>query len=281
MSLSRNIVVIAALMPLARPALAESNDVILGFGGETDTASGRAVAVFADIGVADATWLSATIAGTRTGGFSGGLQTLYADLGFDHWFDPIGFRIGGGYWGDDALLDSNDFRASVYFRNRKTMVSVDYGWRDFDFTIVNDLLPAPRVFEFSSEGYGLSTRFEISDAVSLSLGGMSYGYSRDINLQPNIDVLRRFSTSRLGLMNSLLDYRVTASIDRSFGPRSISLVLEQWQTAIDQGIVNSVGAGILTPMGNLSDLEFRLSFDESDDFGSTLTLSAFFYFFGI
>jgi hypothetical protein len=281
MSLSRNIVVIAALMPLARPALAESNDVILGFGGETDTASGRAVAVFADIGVADATWLSATIAGTRTGGFSGGLQTLYADLGFDHWFDPIGFRIGGGYWGDDALLDSNDFRASVYFRNRKTMVSVDYEWRDFDFTIVNDLLPAPRVFEFSSEGYGLSTRFEISDAVSLSLGGMSYGYSRDINLQPNIDVLRRFSTSRLGLMNSLLDYRVTASIDRSFGPRSISLVLEQWQTAIDQGIVNSVGAGILTPMGNLSDLEFRLSFDESDDFGSTLTLSAFFYFFGI
>jgi hypothetical protein len=281
MSLSRNIVVIAALMPLARPALAESNDVILGFGGETDTASGRAVAVFADIGVADATWLSATIAGTRTGGFSGGLQTLYADLGFDHWFDPIGFRIGGGYWGDDALLDSNDFRASVYFRNRKTMVSVDYEWRDFDFTIVNDLLPAPRVFEFSSEGYGLSTRFEISDAVSLSLGGMSYGYSRDINLQPNIDVLRRFSTSRLGLMNSLLDYRVTASIDRSFGPRSISLALEQWQTAIDQGIVNSVGAGILTPMGNLSDLEFRLSFDESDDFGSTLTLSAFFYFFGI
>jgi hypothetical protein len=281
MSLSRNIVVIAALMPLARPALAESNDVILGFGGETDTASGRAVAVFADIGVADATWLSATIAGTRTGGFSGGLQTLYADLGFDHWFDPIGFRIGGGYWGDDALLDSNDFRASVYFRNRKTMVSVDYEWRDFDFTIVNDLLPAPRVFEFSSEGYGLSTRFEISDAVSLSLGGMSYGYSRDINLQPNIDVLRRFSTSRLGLMNSLLDYRVTASIDRSFGPRSISLVLEQWQTAIEQGIVNSVGAGILTPMGNLSDLEFRLSFDESDDFGSTLTLSAFFYFFGI
>jgi hypothetical protein len=281
MSISRNIVVIAALMPLARPALAESNDVILGFGGETDTASGRAVAVFADIGVADATWLSATIAGTRTGGFSGGLQTLYADLGFDHWFDPIGFRIGGGYWGDDALLDSNDFRASVYFRNRKTMVSVDYEWRDFDFTIVNDLLPAPRVFEFSSEGYGLSTRFEISDAVSLSLGGMSYGYSRDINLQPNIDVLRRFSTSRLGLMNSLLDYRVTASIDRSFGPRSISLALEQWQTAIDQGIVNSVGAGILTPMGNLSDLEFRLSFDESDDFGSTLTLSAFFYFFGI
>jgi hypothetical protein len=281
MSLSRNIVVFAALMPLARPVLADSNDVILGFGGETDTASGRAVAVFADLGVADRTWLSATIAGTRTGGFAGGLQTLYADLGFDHWFDPIGFRIGGGYWGDDELLDSNDFRASVYFRNSKTMVSVDYEWRDFDFTIVNDFLPAPRVFEFSSEGYELSTRFELSDAVSFSLGGMSYKYSRDINLQPNIDVLRRFSTSRLGLMNSLLDYRVTASIDRSFGPRSISLVLEQWQTAIDQGIVNSIGAGLLTPMGNLSDLEFRLSFDESDDFGSTLTLSAFFYFFGI
>ena len=281
MSSFRSIAIFAALMSFARPVTAESNDIILGFGGEADTASGRAVALFADVGVFDATWLSATIAGTRTGGFSGGLQTLYADLGFDHWFDPIGFRVGGGYWGDDDLLDSNDLRGSVYFRNSKTTVSIDYEWRDFDFTIASDLLPAPRVFEFSSDGYGLSTRFKLSDAVSLSFGGMTYEYSRNINLQPNIDVLRRFSTSRLGLMNSLLDYRLTASIDRSFGPRTISFVIEQWQTAIDQGNVNSFGAGLLTPIGNLSDLEFRLSYDQSDDFGSTLTLSAFFYFFGI
>lgn len=266
---------------LASPAIAETSDLILGFGGEADSASGRAVVLFGDLGVSKKTWLSATVAGTRTGGFSGGLETLYADFGIDHWFEPIGVRLGGGYWGDDDLLDSSDFHASIYYRNDVMSVSADYEWRDFDFTFFNAFLPAPRVVEFQGEGYGLSTRFNVSDKVSMSLGGMTYDYSRNINLQPNIDILRRFSTSRLSLMNSLLDYRATLSIDRNFGERNASFVIEQWQTAIDQGVVNSFGIGLLTPMGDFNDLELRFSYDQSDDFGSTVTLSAFFYFFGI
>jgi hypothetical protein len=34
-------------------------------------------------------------------------------------------------------------------------------------------------------------------------------------------------------------------------------------------------------MGARSDLEFRLAYDHSEDFGGTMTFSAFFYFFGI
>ena len=280
MSSSRDLIAIAALA-LAGSANAEKSDLILGFGGEADSARGRALVLFGDLGIGEHTWLSATAAGTRTGGFSGGLETLYADIGIDHWFEPVGIRLGGGYWGDEDLLDSNDFHASVYYRNDAMQVSVDYEWRDFDFTFFNDLLPAPRVFEFQGDGYGLSTRFKLTDAVSMSLGGMSYDYSRNINLQPNIDILRRFSTSRLSLMNSLLDYRATLSIDRNFGTRNASFVVEQWQTAIDQGVVNSIGVGLLTPMGEFNDLELRFSYDHSDEFGSTVTLSAFFYFFGI
>jgi hypothetical protein len=110
---------------------------------------------------------------------------------------------------------------------------------------------------------------------------MSYTYSRNINLQPNIEILRRLSTSRLGLMSSLLDYRVTASIDRTLGQRNLVFGIERWRTAVDQGIVNSIGVGLLTPMGARSDLEFRLAYDHSEDFGGTMTFSAFFYFFGI
>jgi hypothetical protein len=269
------------VLALSAPAIAETHDLILGFGGEADSASGRAVAVFGDLGIAEKTWLSATVAGTRTGGSSGGLKTLFADVGIDHWFEPVGVRIGGGFWGDDDLLDSNDFRASIYYRNDAILVSVDYEWRDFDFTFFNNLLPAPRIVEFQGEGFGVSTRVKLTDDVSMSLGGMTFDYSRNINLQPNIDILRRFSTSRLSLMNSLLDYRVTLAIDRNFGTRNASFVIEQWQTAIDQGVVNSIGLGLLTPMGNLNDLELRFSYDQSDDLGSTVTLSAFFYFFGI
>jgi hypothetical protein len=275
--------VISCIFFLLAPALAaaDNDDVILGFGGETDSAAGRAVALFGDFGVFEKTWLSGLVAATRTGGGSGGLKTLYVDAGVDHWFDPLGIRIGGGYWGDADLLDSNDLRASVYFRNQSMSISADYVRRDFNLTFAGILLPTVRTIGFYGDGYGLTTRFATNDVVALSLGGMTYKYSRDINLQPNIDILRRFSTSRLSLMNSLLDYRVTASIDWTLGPRNVSFIVERWQTAIDQGLVDSIGVGLLTPVGNLSDVELRLSYDRAQYFGSTMTLSVYFYFFGI
>ena len=42
---------------------------------------------------------------------------------------------------------------------------------------------------------------------------MDYRYSRDINLQESIDILSFFSTSRLSLMNSLLDYRASGGME--------------------------------------------------------------------
>jgi hypothetical protein len=264
---------------LAAAALADTNDLVLGFGGETDSSGSRAAAAFGEIGVSGNSWVSLTVAGTR--GSDDGLRTVYADAGVDYWFEPMGIRLGGGYWGDENLLDSHDLRASLYFKNDTVTVSADYQRRDFDFTFVSVLLPAPRIFEFVGDGYGLATRIELNDVLALSLNGMSYTYSRNINLQPNIEILRRLSTSRLGLMSSLLDYRVTASIDRTLGQRNLVFGIVRWRTAVDQGIVNSIGVGLLTPMGARSDLEFRLAYDHSEDFGGTMTFSAFFYFFGI
>jgi hypothetical protein len=273
------VAVMAAMLLLTRAAAAESDGFIFGFGGEADTAGGRAVAAFGDLGVTKETWLSAMLAQTTTGSGPRSLDTVYADLAIDHWFKPAGIRVAAAYWGDDEVLDSGDLRASIYFRNDALAITADYERRNFDLTIGANVL-RPRVIEFYGDGYGVKARLVVGDATALSLAGMGYSYSRDISRQPNIDILRIFSSSRLGLMNSLLDYRFSAGIDWSVGLRTIDLRLERWQTAIDQGYVDSIGVGFLTPVNQFSDVELRFSYDYSDTFGKTITLSVFHYFFG-
>ena len=106
---------------------------ILGVGAATDTEDGRAVSAFGDFGIGDNTWLSATIGSTETDGIAGGFATMFTDVGFDHYFNPVGIRISAGYWGDSDILDSEDVRAALYYRNDIASFSVDYERRNFDF----------------------------------------------------------------------------------------------------------------------------------------------------
>ena len=110
---------------------------------------------------------------------------------------------------------------------------------------------------------------------------MVYEYSRDIRLQENIDNLRFLSTSRLSLMNSLIDYRVSGGMDFQFGSKIFDLTLSTWQTALDGGRVNSIAVGFTAPSGIASDLDLRLAYDDSQNYGSTVAFAVSFYFFGI
>ena len=90
-----------------------------------------------------------------------------------------------------------------------------------------------------------------------------------------------FSISRLSLMNSLIDYRASGGVEWRFGLSSVDLRIETWQTAVDQGRVNSIGLGMLTPVSGATDMEFRFAYDESENFGSTISFSFFMYYLGI
>lgn len=271
----------AALLSVlsAGPAQADGQGYVIGGGAESDTAGGRAVSVFADKGLAEKTWLTAAVARTQTGGLTP-LDTLYVDAGLDHWFDPVGVRIAAAYWGDRDILDSVDARASLYIRNDVASLSLDYERRDFDLTLGSALLADARTVEFDAAGLGLAARVQASERMGLYLGGIRYEYSRDINLQPRIEILRILSTSRLSLMNSLIDYRYSAGIDFRFGLKSIDFRLETWQTAIDQGRVNSLAVGFLTPVSDRTDVEIRIAYDESKHFENTVSLAAYIYYFG-
>jgi len=269
---------ILACLACSTGALAEG--YILGLGAAGDSADGRAISAFGDFGILENTWLSATLGATETSSSFGDFSTTYADLGIDQYFKPLGVRVSGAYWGDSSILDSTDIRAALYYRNEVASISVDYERRDFDFVFGADSRRGRREAEFHADGWGMTNRVNVSERTTIRLSGMVYNYSRDIRIQPDIDALRFLSASRLSLINSLLDYRITAGVEYEFGLRSVDLSIGGWKTAVDQSRVASYAIGFLTPMSDRTDIEFRLSFDDSESFGNTTALTVYLYYFG-
>jgi hypothetical protein len=260
-------------------ATAKADGFVIGIGAEGDSSDGRSVSAFGDFGVSEKTWLSLLASSARTDGIIRSNDTLYADVGIDHWFNPIGIRLGASYWGNPDILDSRDIRAAVYVRGEPGSISFDYERRDFEFDLQSDLLRG-RTAKFSADGWGLNARLALGERVSFLLGGMTYDYSRNLRVQPDIDVLAYVSRSRLSMVNSLIDNRFNVGFEFQFGLKSIDVTATRWQTAVDGGQVDSYSVGHLTPISDRIDAEIRLSLDDSEDFGRTTALSIHLYYFG-
>jgi hypothetical protein len=99
-------------------------------------------------------------------------------------------------------------------------------------------------------------------------------------VQPGVRDLRFLSLSRLVLSHGLLDHKAHAGVEFEFGLRSLDFRYTNWRGVADQGSIDSFGAGFLTPLTGSSDIEVRLSRDDSDEFGDSTVLSVFLYFFG-
>ena len=85
--------------------------------------------------------------------------------------------------------------------------------------------------------------------------------------------------SRLSIVNSLVDARVSAGVEFSFGNRSLDLRFARWRTEVDQGDIDSIGIGFLTPISDAADIEIRAAYDDSDNFGGATVLSFFLYLY--
>lgn len=269
-------------MLLSSAAVSADSGYILGVGGEVDSSDGRALTAFADYGVSEDTWLSAAFARTNTGGVLGGLDTVYADVAVEHSFGSIGARVGAAYWGDADILDSRDLRSSLFVRGDSASLSFDYERREFSFdfetVLQSDIV---QTVEFIADGFGGAGSLRVGSKARLFANGMRYNYSRNIRLQPSIDNLRFLSSSRLSLMNSLIDYRISGGIEYQIADGSVDLTFSRWQTAIDGGTVQSIAIGVIMQAGLASDLGFRVAFDESENFGRTIAFSVMYYYFGV
>ena len=252
---------------------------VLGIGAEGDSADGRSFAAFGDFGLAKNTWLSVSANSSRTESLLRTNDTVFADAGVDHWFGPIGIRLGASYWGNSDILDSRDLRASLYVRGDAGSISFDYQDRDFEFDLQSDLLRG-RTVSFGASGVGLTGRMVLGEQWTVRLSGMRYDYSRNIRLQPDIDVLTFIARSRLSMVNSLVDDRVSAGLEYNFGLKSVDVTAGRWQTAVDGSQIDSYSVGYLTPLTDRIDLELRLALDESEGFGTTTSFSFYVYYFG-
>lgn len=260
-------------------ANAGAEGYVVGIGAEGDSADGRAITAFGDFGVGENTWLSVTANSAETDGISRSNKTGYFGVGLDHWFEPVGVRLGTSYWGNSDILDSRDLQSSIYVRGNAGSISLEYEKRDFKFRLQSDALRG-RIAKFSADGWGIRTRVALSDRLNFTLGGMKYDYSRNLRLQPDIDVLAYFAISRLSMVNSLIDHRFNGGLEFEFGLRSVDVTVGNWQLAIDGSVIDSYSIGFLTPVSDRIDMEMRLAFDDSETFGSTTAVSVNLYYFG-
>lgn len=255
---------------------------VLGAGVEGDTEDGLAVSVLGELGLSPQTWLSGALArNSAESAFTRNLDTWFADIGIDHWWKPIGVRGGVAYWGDNDSIDSMDFRGSVYWRNEKASIAANYEYRDFSVLFPATEQFAGRKAGFAADGVGLSARFEVTDSVSLGLSGMDYDYDVNLQLDSNRPLLQLLSFSRLSLINSLVDYRASASLGVDFGKRSLEFDASTWKGEVDGGRTKSATVRYLSPMTDRTDIEFALGVDDSDLYGNVTFFSVFVFFYGL
>lgn len=268
------------LLLLAGNALALDSYVI-GAGLEGDSADGLSASLIGDIAVTENTWLTAAIAQSKVDlPRMQTRETWYGDLGIDHWFDPVGVRLGVAYWGDSDILDSRDSRASLYWRGDKAMLAAEYEYRDFRFELpATDFFPG-RTIRFDANGIGLSTRFDLSEKVSLGLYGMDYDYKVNLRLDRNRGILDLFSFSRLSLINSLVDYRAGMTLGLEAGRQHWELGVSSQKVEFDGSTTRSATLRLMTPMGERGDIEFSLGVDSSNLYDTVTFLSVFLYFYG-
>jgi len=259
-----------------------AGEFVIAGGAEVDSADGLAVALFGNVAVGDETWLSGSIARSRVDlELRDELQTWYADIGVDHYFDPAGFRLGVAYWGDDDILDSVDLRASLYFRGDRGSLSFDYEYRDFELVLPRIGMLSRRRVNFDANGVGLGARLDLTDTIDLSVKGIAYDYSVDLRLDPNRDIVNLISVSRLSLINSLVDYRANIGLGIDFGFKRLEFDIAQWEGAVAGARTNSYSLRFLTPVGERNDIEFGIGYDDSESYGQVTIFSIFLYFYGI
>ena len=265
---------------LANPAWAIEGYVV-GGGIESDDGDGTGIAAFTDIGLSEKTRFSLLFGKNNIDLPSGiNLNTAYGDIGIDHYFEPVGLRMEVAYWGDNDIFDSIDGRGSLYWRNDKLMVSADLEYRDFEFDIFRNDLVAGQDIRFHAKGYGLSSRFRLSENVSLNLRGINYDYNVDLRVDGNRRILELLSVSRLSLINSLVSYRVSAGVGINIGDNVLSFSYANWQGEVDGSKTNSSTMRFLTPLGRSGDIEFGIGVDDSDAYGSITFFSVYLYFYG-
>jgi len=268
------------LILAAGNVLAEGDGFLIGGGIESDSDGGIRGSLIGGVGISETSWISGGLSQSSVELPTGrDIDTFYADVELDHWFDPVGVRVGVAYWGDSDILDSFDWRGSLYWRGKKITLSGEYEFRDFVFTVPGaDVFPGREII-FDADGFGVKAKFQLSENASLSIAGMKYDYSVDFRPAENRDVISLISVSRLSLINSLIDNKASLvfAIDRGF--KRWELDIATWKGVVDKSRTKSMTVRYLMPTTGKTDIEFGVGYDNSELYGDMTFFSVFLYFY--
>jgi hypothetical protein len=277
MSCSR---LVAVLLLASSPAAVA--EYMVGGGVEGDSADGLSVSAMGGLGLSEQTWISAAAARNSAElGTGRKIENLYADAELDHFFDPLGIRIGAAYWGDSDILESRDARAALYWRGDKASVAANVERRNFDLTTPGtDFSPGRRI-SFSADGVGATLKFDLGESTDLRLSGMSYDYSLPFRPIEDDDVIELISVSRLSVINSLIDHRASITLGLDRDQRRWELDAATSEGAIARVRRKSYTLRYLVPMTRSADIEFGLGYDESEIFDAVTYFSVHMFFYGL
>jgi hypothetical protein len=270
-----------ALFLVAGNTLAAGNGAMFGGGIEVDTDDGFSGSLIGSWGFSENTWLSAAVAKSSVELRSGhDLETLYGNLEFDHFFDPVGVRLAVAYWGDSDILESRDWRASLYWRGEKAMLSADYEYRDFELTTPGtDLSPGRRIL-FDADGLGATLRLDLGKTADLRFSAMKFDYSVPFRPVQDRDVVDLVSVSRLSLINSLDDHRASITFGLDRGLKRWEFDVTTSEGAVAGARTNSYTVRYLVPISDKSEIEIGLGYDDSEVYGEVTFLSLHVFFYG-
>ncbi len=253
----------------------------LGLDLQADDADGFAATAFAILQVGEDTSISGAL-GRSTAGVSQASdpESIYADLGIDHSFGLLGVRLNASYWGDSDVLDSKDLTASVYLSGDRGSVGLEYEDRSLEFQLPPLDFFYRTSFPFDATGWGLNARFDVSDTVTLYASGKDYDYSVAFLQEPSDRIQPLIVISRLSVLSSLSDWRISGGITVEVGDKELGLDVSKWEGAITGSSNDSVTASFLTPLSRRVDLEISLGADRSELFGDATIMGLRFFYYG-
>jgi hypothetical protein len=275
--------VVSTLLWVPVATLADGPPWALGLGAQLDVHGSASTVASFDIAATKTTWLRASGALGSSPNDRGDIQTTTLSAGFDQSFGPMGLTLDFQRWGDPDLIESDDIKASIYFRGSALTVALLAERREFDVTF-SVTGPAGEVFSrtvgFKGDGWGLRLMAKPSERWRFFAAGRKYDYSANLAALPRIQLVDFLFSSTLTLANSLVEFETSVGVERSFGDRSLSLTYARDRSAVDRTYLESLDIGFLFPVSKRVDLELSLGISDSQDFGGETFGGIYLFFYG-
>ena len=268
----------------ARPALEPTAGTwMLGLAAEGDENSNDSMLATVNWGVTPATWLNFTTSRSTSSSSRADVKADSIVVGVDHRFESVGIAFSAEDWGDHGVLETRDYRGSLYVDRERFRVAVTYEDRSIDipFTVTGPLgRQFSRTVNVPAHGVALDARVTPAPLWKIYLSAGDYDFERDLSALPRIARLNLLSTSTLTLANSFVDRVRMIGMQRELGAVEFDLSFMRDRSAIDGSILDTTSAAVLFPVGRRFDLEVQVGDGRSDLFGTGLYAGLSFLVYG-